>query len=131
VGLIVAVVVVIVVLLIAAVVAYEIFAPKPSPIQVGAINIWAPDNVCGLNSNPIYYNGYNSSTNASLAFDLGVPNYNSTTCNVTSVVTNSSGFSLSSVEVPLTIPGGETGFLNLTITSPRSSFSGNLNLVFA
>jgi hypothetical protein len=125
------VVVVIVVLIIVAIVAYELLAPPVPPVQVGDINIWAPDNVCGLNANPIYYQGYNSSTHANVTVDLGVPNYNSTSCTVVGVITNSTGFALSGVQVPLTIPGGGTGSMNLTILSPGASFSGNLNLVFS
>ena len=127
----VAVVVVIVVILIVAIVAYVLlFAPGPA-VQVGDLIIWAPDNVCGLNANPIYFDGYNSSTSSTVPLDLGVPNYNATACTLLGVITNTTGFVLSGVQVPLTIPGDATGSMNLTVTSPGSPFSGNLNLVFA
>lgn len=124
------VIVVVIVIIIAVVaVAYLLF-PAP-PVQVQAINIWAPDNVCGLNSNPIYYDGYNSSTGAVQTLDFGIPNFNATGCTVVDVTTNSSGFSISDVQVPLSIPGGGTGSMNITITSPSSAFTGSMNLVFA
>lgn len=124
------VVIVIVILLIGSIAAYEFLATGP-PVQVLEIDIWAPDNVCGLNANPIGYTGYNTSTGAAYPIDLGVPNFNSTACTVKAVATNTSGFSLSGVQVPLTIAGNGTGSMNLTITSPGSSFSGYLNLVFS
>jgi len=131
------VIVVVVVLLVASVLAVSLLAPPSAPsVQVQSIYIWAPDNVCGLNSNPIDYYGYNSSTGAANAFQLEVPNYNTTTCVIEGVTTNTTGFALSDVEVPVSIPGNSTGnlyygSLNVTITSPGSSFSGILNLVFA
>ncbi len=90
---------------------------------------WAPDNVCGLNTNAIEFPGYNGSTGASQTLDFLMPNYNDTTCTVVSATTNSSGFSLSEIQVPLSIPAGGTVSMNITITSPSSDFSGNMNLV--
>jgi hypothetical protein len=124
------VIVVVLVVIVAIVVAAYLLFPS-APIQVQAINIWAPDNVCGLNSNPIYYYGYNGSTGATQTIDFEVPNFNSTECTIVGVVTNSSGFSISGVQVPLSIPGEGTGSMNMTITSPSSPFSGQMNLVFS
>ncbi len=125
------VVILVVVILIVAVVAvaYLLF-PAPA-IQVQAINIWAPDNVCGLNTNPIGYYGYNSSTSATQTLDFGMPNFNSTSCTIESATTNTTGFVLSDVQVPLTIPGNETVSMDITITSPGSPFTGTLNIVLS
>ncbi len=122
------VVVVVVILVIAgiAVYAYETSTP---PVQVQYINIWAPDNVCGLNTNPIGFGGYNSSTSASEPLELEMPNFNTTSCRISTLTTNTTGFTLSQVEVPLTLPGNATVGLNLTIQSPGSAFNGLLNLV--
>src|SRR5271170_3037728 len=89
-------------------------------VAVGAILIWAPDNVCGLNSNPIYYSGFNDTTSNTQTIDFGVPNYNATPCTVVGVATNTSGFSLSNVQVPLSIPGMGNASMNITITTPSS-----------
>lgn len=113
-------------------VAYAYLAvPKP-PVQVQNIYIWSPDNVCGLNSDPIYYPGFNSSTGANQTLDFYMPNHNSTgnPCTIKKVVTNSTGFMLYNVQVPLTIPYKGTVQMNITIRSPTTSFNGNLNLVF-
>ena len=104
---------------------------SPPPVQVGAINIWAPDNVCGLNANPIYYSGFNGSTGAAQAVDFEIPNFNGSLCTVAGVTTNTSGFALSQIEIPLPIPAEGNASMNITITSPSSSFSGDLNLVFS
>lgn len=125
------IVVVVVIVIVVSVAAYALFAPSAPAVQVGYINVWAPDNVCGLGTNQIYYQGYNSSTGQSIGFELQVENFNESACIVNSVVTNSTGFSLSAIEVPLTVPGMGNSTMNLTITSPSSSFSGDLNLVFA
>ena len=119
-----------IVLIVAVVVIVPLLYPAPA-VQVQAIYVWAPDNVCGLNTNPIGYYGYNSSTSAVNTFDLEVENFNGTTCTVVGVTTNSSGFALSQIQVPLVIAGGTNNSMNLTVTSPSSSFSGILNLVFS
>jgi hypothetical protein len=124
------VIVVVLVVIIAVVAAAYLLFPAP-PIQVQAINVWAPDNVCGLNSNPIYYYGYNGSTGATQTIDFEVPNFNVTSCTVVGVVTNSSGFAISAVQVPLSVPGDGTADMNMTITSPSSPFTGDMNLVFS
>ncbi|MGP8075857.1 MAG: zinc ribbon domain-containing protein [Thermoplasmata archaeon] len=120
-------VIVVVVVLIVAVVAVDYFTMPP--VQVAYVFVWAPDNVCGLNTNAIEFSGYNGSTGASQTLDFLMPNYNATTCTVVSAATNSSGFSLSEIQVPLSISAGGTASMNITITSPSSDFSGNMNLV--
>ena len=123
--------IVVVVILVVAVVAYEL-TPTAPPVQVGFINIYAPDNVCGLNANPTAYYGYNASTSETDTLEFPIPNYNATACTIESVATNTSGFSLSDIQVPLTIAGGvQNASMNITITTPGSSFSGDLNLIFA
>ncbi len=130
--LVIVILVVVVVLVLVAVVAYAFIAPTSSPpIQVAFIDVWAPDNVCGLNSSPIGYYGYNASTGAAVSLELEVPNVNATACTVQTVVTNTTGFSLSGIQVPLTVPGSGNATMNLTVTSPGSPYSGDLNLVFA
>jgi hypothetical protein len=122
----------VVILIVISVLAYAVFAPSSSPpIQVANMNVWAPDNVCGLSANPIGYQGYSGSTNTSTAFELEVPNFNSTSCTITSVTTNTSGFALSDIQEPLTVPGSGNTTMNLTISSPDVAFSGNLSLVFS
>lgn len=125
--LIIAVIVVAILLVVGA--AAFLLVPAAPAIQVAEINIWAPDNVCGLNTNGIGFDGYNSSTSSVESFELPMPNFNTTTCTVHGVTTNTTGFTLSAIEVPLTIPGNETVSMELTITAPSSSFNGYLNLV--
>lgn len=125
------VVIVVLILVVVSISAYEYYTTPPPPIQVAFFNIWAPDNVCGLNANPISYYGYNWSTSTAETFEFPVPNFNATSCTIHSVVTNSTGFSLSAVQVPLTIAGNGTQSMNITVTSPGSSFSGSVNFVFA
>ncbi len=123
------VVVVIVGILVVAAVGLYLIASSVPPVQVQNINIYAPDNVCGLNSNLIGFSGYNSSTSASTPLELEMPNYNSTACTIMTMTTNTTGFILSGIQEPLTIPGSGTAGMNVTIQSPGSDFNGNLNLV--
>jgi len=125
------VVIVIVIGLIGTAIAFEVLVPPPPAVVVGTIDIWAPDNVCGLNTTQIDYPGYNSSTGQAIALELSVPNYNASACIVHGVRTNSSGFALSQVQTGVRIPASGNATLNLTVTSPGSSFSGNLDLVFS
>ena len=123
--------IVVVVLLVGSVVAFELFAPAPPPVRIAFIDIWSPDDVCGLGTTQVSYYGYNSSTSVAVALEFPVPNFNSTPCTVRGVVTNSTGFSLSAVQAPVTIAAHGNATLNLTATSPSSSFSGDLELVFS
>jgi hypothetical protein len=122
-------VVLVVIILIGAVAAVDYFEVKPPPIQVGFIVVYAPDNVCGLNANPIAFYGFNSSTSAAQALDFGMPNYNASACTIHGASTNTTGFSLSAIQVPVSIPGNGTGSMNITITPPKSPYSGNMNLI--
>jgi len=124
-----AIVVVIVVVAIIAVAPYV--TPPSAKVSVSSIYVWAPDNVCGLNSTPIYYPGFDDTPNANDAFTLTIPNYNSTPCTLRSVTTNTSGFGLSDVQVPVSVPVSGNGALNLTIILPAGSFDGILNLVYS
>jgi hypothetical protein len=130
-ALVIVVVVVVIILVLALLAVAAVFlVPKPG-IQVASFIVYAPDNVCGLNATPIYYPGYNGSTGANQQFDLSVPNYNYTTCTVQAITTNTSGFGLSDVQVPLSIPANGTGSLNITLVVPTSRYSGSVNLDFA
>ena len=128
-------VIVVVVILVVSILAYVLLAstPSSSAVQVSEIDVWAPDNVCGLSANPIAFDGYGTALNENDSFELyGWQNYNSTACTILSVTTNTTGFSLSGIQVPLTIPGGDqNASINLTIEAPGSSYSGPLDLVFA
>jgi predicted nucleic acid-binding Zn ribbon protein len=111
----------------AAVLYYESVSPG---VEVSTINVWSNDNVCGLGANLIGYNGFSGSPGASESFGFEVPNFNGTACTVDSVATNTSGFSLTDVGVPLAVPGSGTNYLNLTIVLPGSDFTGALNLIY-
>jgi zinc-ribbon domain len=125
------VVVIIVVIILVIGVAAVLLVPPTPPIQVAGINVWAPDNVCGLNANPIGFTGWNGSTSQVQVIELEMPNFNSTSCTIEHLTTNTSGFTLSQVQVPLTIGFGANGnnTMNITVTSPSTSFNGILNLV--
>ena len=125
----VAFVILVVIFLVVGVIAFIFVLTPAPPVQVSAINIYAPHNVCGLNSTPIYFPGFNSSKGANQTLDFEMPNYNTTACVVHSVTTNTTGFNLSNVQVPLTIPGSSSASMNITITSPSASYSGIMNFI--
>ena len=122
--------VVVVIVVVAGVIAFA-YRPAPPQVQVTAIDVWAPTNVCGLGDQPIGYDGFTDAPGGADAFQLELPNFNTTDCTVRSVGTNSTGFGLSFVEVPVTVPGSERGTLNLTVNLPSDSFKGVLNLIYA
>jgi hypothetical protein len=123
-------VIIVVVILVVGVVAV-LLVPAGPAVQVQGINVWALDNVCGLNANPIGYNGFNGSSGASQAIELQMPNYNATPCTIHAITTNTSGFSFTGVTVPVTIPGNGTLNLTLTVVSPSGTFNGVLNMDLA
>ncbi len=122
--------IVVVVVIIVVLAVFVFTSPRPK-VHVTEIDVWAPDNVCGLEANPVSYDGFDDSPGGIDAFSLELPNFNSTTCSLHSVVTNTSGFGLSNVQVPVTVLGGHNGTLDLTITVPGSPYNGILNLVYA
>jgi hypothetical protein len=133
------VLVIFVVLILVAGVAVFAFAFLPGPssdqVDIQEINIWAPDNVCGLNSNPVGFAGYNDTPGDVDQLELSMPNFNATSCTIAGLVTNTSGFSVSGLSLPLTIPGSSnpgnpvSENLNLTLNLPNTTFNGNVNLV--
>jgi hypothetical protein len=123
----VAVVVAIVVLAVAAVLLYlETTGPM---IQVNAILLDAPDNACGLNDEHVAYHGYSSSGGSPTTFAFQMPNLNDSSCVVVSLTTNTPGFAVSGLKLPLTIPARSEISLTLSIAPPARSYSGDLNLV--
>jgi hypothetical protein len=122
-------VVVVVGFLVLGVIGYFFLYGAAPPVQVGEIDIFSPDNVCGLASHPIYYTGFNGSTGSSQVYDFGMPNFNGSSCTVRAVATNTSGFSIVAAQVPLAIPSGTNVSLNITIQSPSAPFTGALHLI--
>jgi hypothetical protein len=122
-------VVLVVVFLVIGVIGFLFLISPAPPVQVSAINIYAPGNVCGLNSNPIYYSGFNGSKGQVQTLDFAMPNYNATACTIRGASTNTTGFVLSAIQVPITIPAESNASMNITFTSPSSSYSGVVNLI--
>lgn len=121
--------VLVVVLVVIGAVGYLVLSRPVAPVSVDNINLWAPDNVCGLRSAGVFYNGFNVSTKVNLSVDLEIPNYNSTACIVRGITTNTSGFTLYNPGVPLSIPAQSQEQLSVTVLTPSSDFQGELNLV--
>lgn len=107
------------------------FLPPSPQVKVSEIDVWAPSNTCGLGSHLVSYAGFSDMPGASDDFQLQILNFNSTACTVAQASTNTTGFSLSHVQVPLTIAANASGYLNLTISLPSNAFSGPLNLLYS
>ncbi len=125
-------IVVVVILLIAVVAVYGYY----TNVEITALNVYAPDNVCGLNVYLIGYTGFNASTSSAVPLSVEVPNNNTTACTLRGVTTNTSGFAVSDVQLPGPIAGNSSGTisygsLNFTLTVPGSRWSGIVNLVFS
>ncbi len=121
-------VIVVVVIVIFAAIIYE--AETAPVVNITSINVYAPDNVCGLNTNPIYYEGYTDSPGASDPLALQIENFNNTACTLRGVTTNTTGFTLSDVGVPITVPAVGNNTLNLTLNLPSSGYNGVVNLIY-
>lgn len=59
-----------------------------------------------------------------LAFTCGICG----TLTVTNASTNSTGFVVTSSNLPLLIPGGDTGNISVTVSTPRVDYSGPLDI---
>ncbi len=139
-GLVIAVIVVVLIAVIGVILVSELNAGN---VQVNSFVFYAPDDVCGYNNAtavdnqgfgplPIEYQGFSDSPGVTDSFQFTIQNFNITSsCNVVSVATNTSGFSLSDAGYPGVIPGGgtDTGTLSVDLTLPGSSWTGNVNII--
>jgi ribosomal protein L40E len=135
-------VVFLVVIVLVGVVAFAFLPTAPaSPISVPEFVVYSPDNVCGLSSNahaptPIAYDGFNSSTGANVSIGLYVPNFNDSDCTIHRVVTNTTGFSITSITLDgAALPGAvaaypANGTMFFSVLTPPNSYSGNVDLEF-
>ena len=115
-----------------AAIGYFAYVTTPPNVDVQGINVYAPDDVCGLSSNPVGYYGFNASAGSAEPLELQLENFNlSGSCTVRSVLTNTTGFSVTGIQVPDTVPAISNGTLNLTLNLPGSAYDGLVNLVFA
>jgi hypothetical protein len=117
-------------IVVVAIIAIAPYVTPSTTVNVTSIDVWAPDNVCGLGTNLVSYSGFTDSVGSTDAFTLELPNFNSTACTVTGATTNTSGFGLTDVMVPVNVPGGQNASLDLTVILPGSAYSGTLNLVY-
>lgn len=122
--------VVVVALLLVGVAGYYLADTTPTSIQVTEMDVYAPDNVCGLNSHRIAYYGFNDTANDHLPIQLPVENFNTTACTIRDVSTDTSGFAVQNVETNDTIAGGQSGTLSLTLALPGGAFTGPVDLIF-
>jgi hypothetical protein len=122
------VIIVVVALVLGAVGLY--FASTAPRVDVTEINVYAPDDVCGLKGFAGYY-GFNSTPGSSLSLELPFTNANSSSCTIHGVTTNTTGFTLSDVQVPVTVAAEKSSALNLTMALPSGSYTGAVNLVFS
>ncbi len=109
------------------IVSYFLAAPPP-PVVVNDVNFTATGNTCGLTVSPVGYTGFNASTSSNVSLSFPVPNYNGSSCSIHGVSTPTTGFKLYPSGLPLTIKGGGSGSLNITIHTPSGSFNGNLTI---
>ena len=118
------------VVVVVALIAVAPYIPRPPQVVVTEIDVYAPTNTCGLNSNPASYAGFTDSPGARDAFSLQIRNFNATGCVVNHAATNSSGFTVTNVGTPVFVAGLGNGTLNLTILLPGVAYSGVLNLIY-
>ena len=128
---------IVLVILVGAGIGSYVYLASAQTVQVNVFVAFAPNDVCGLRTNPTeFHPGFTDRPGGTDLFEFRVPNYNVTgSCTVRGVTTNTSGFSFSDAQVPLTIPaatlaGPGEAYLNLTVHLPGSSYSGSLNLIF-
>jgi len=128
------IVVIVVVILVLGVLAY-LLAPSTAPpaIQVPFFLVTSADNVCGLDGASAY--GFNASAEASVPQDFEITGASATNwsgtlaCTITSVTTDTPGFSLTNVSEPLVVPANETVDLTFSVQCPNADYSGNVTLV--
>jgi hypothetical protein len=117
------------VVVVAAILALPYLGPVPQ-VHVEVINAWAPSDVCGIGNLSITYDGFSDEAGLSDAIQLQITNFNATACTVTKVVTNTTGFSLTDVQVPFSIAQGQSAYLGLTIVLPMGAYDGPLDLIY-
>lgn len=129
----------VVIILVAGVVSY-LLAPPAANVTITGVNFQSPDNACGLNGaiDPTWYNTTVGSsivlsydiTGANVTYTIHNATVNGTAaCQIATVSTTTSGFSISGANVPLPIAANTTQILSFTVNPPGSGFTGVLTLV--
>jgi len=95
-------------------------------VTVTGIEFTSTDHVCGVTGGNL--SGFSTNTGGSLHESVTFPDENSTSCTVSSITANTSGFSISAANTPLTIPLGGSRGLVFTIDVPKSSYTGPLSI---
>lgn len=104
-------------------------------VVVTGINIDSSDNVCGLNGATAQ--GFNASTNQSVSLTYAISGANNSAgtgtlaCNITSVVADTAGFTVSGANTPLKIPANASPLLSFNVETPATPYTGVLTLSFS
>jgi len=125
-------VVIVVLILILGVVSYFLLPSAAPAINITGINFFSSDNACGLDGATSSGFGANTSQAYPLSFYISgnnTTNGGTAACNITSVSTSTSGFSITGANVPLAVPVNSSPLLSFTVNCPSSPYTGVLTIV--
>ena len=120
------IIIAIVIVIVLAVVIVLLANSRPGTVDVTAVTFTSHNNACGING--WSGSGFTDPTGGAYVWTNTIPNNGWISCTINSVTTTTSGFSLSGVTTPITIPGGGTATISFTIHCPSSSFTGVLSI---
>ncbi len=93
-------------------------------VTVSRIEFLWPNSPCEFNEGNL--SGFSTYSGGVVHEELGIPNDNASTCQVSSVTAKTPGFGISNANTPLTIKREQTGTLSFTVDLPKASYSGVL-----
>jgi len=119
------------VILVLGVIAYFLIPPAPT-VTITVINFQSSDNTCWLNG--ASFQGYTANTSETDILTFEITGNNTAgggtgPCEIHTVSTSTSGFSVSNAVLPLAIAANQTANLTFDLTTPSSGFSGPVTIV--
>lgn len=117
----------VVLVLIVAAVGIVWLVTRPAEVNVSAIDFDAPSGTCGLSGSTT--DGFTAAVGNLYPMTLSVTNRLATACTISSVTTSTAGFSISSANVPLSVPSGGSALLTFNLGLPSNAYQGPLVLV--
>lgn len=120
-----AILVIAIILVAIGLVAYVYLPTLNNKVNVTEVTVSSADNACGLNGTS--WGGLSAPLGATIGFDFAVNNDNSShSCTISAISALTVGFSVSSANVPMTVPADSLGEVSFAIAVPAHPYSGAL-----
>jgi len=98
-------------------------SPPSAPVNVTSITIVSSDDVCGLNGTVEPGFSGNSDAFSGVTWQITAPPGG---CTISGISAETGGFIILTLDLPFTIPSGETGAFSISLELPEGGYNGPL-----